>query len=765
MNSENTTQAVLEIGKLIGIGAYGAVFKGRYNMRKAAIKRFQLHQHTTDQVETIQHEIDLLKHLQYRHIIQFYGVHRQGNEISLAMDFAEGGSLRQAIEDSRVAGWHIKSRIAQEMAYGLAYIHHEGILHRDLKSDNVLLTRHMEVKLCDFGLAVVKTSSGGHSTEVMRGTFRWMAPELVVSERPRYTTKSDMYAFGMVMWEMAAMCTVPFKAIANNLVMAQAVHGGQREQLPEKTPTIYQHWVDLCWKQDPSDRPDAHEVIIVDDASSVLDGTNTAGTLWCTLTDSTHEQSMVPGVSPMVTSAFAEARATQPLTELVSLSRKAVLNDADAQMSLAEMYEIDGSGVPKDNEKAFVWYLRAAQLGHLDAMDRVSGMYAEGRGTEQSEVEAVRWQNQALDQRLSNLLGSADIASHDASVSVEENSRDNSWFRTTSRKQLVGKKSSLGSIINVLDTNQDRVMAQDERGDARAQFIVGSMYEQGRGVEQSDVEAVKWYTKAVSQGNPNAQFNLGSMYEHGRGVEQSVVEAVKWFTKAASQGNSNAQCNLGLMYEQGRGVEQSDVEAVKWYTKAASLGNPSGQRNLGLMYLDGRGVEQSDVDAVKWYTKAASQGNPQAQKNLGLMYLYGRGVEQSDVEAVKCSAQGNAHGHGNLASMYELGFGVEPSDHHALDLFTRAHDKGYPSAHFHVKWLTSPDRRTPCSDSDAVEVNRVGRFGTEKGYATAQHNLGRLYERGRGVRVDKIHALAWYRQAAAQGHLGSQQRMELFQRQ
>ncbi|KAG0260132.1 hypothetical protein DFQ27_003741, partial [Actinomortierella ambigua] len=526
MNSENSTQ----IRKLIGTGAYGAVFKGRYNTRKAAIKRFQLHQNNTDQIETIEHEIGLLKRLQYRHIIQFYGVHRQGNEISLVMDFAEGGSLRQAIEDSRVAGWHIKSRIAQEIAYGLAYIHHEGILHRDLKSDNVLLSSHMEVKLCDFGLAVVKTSSSGHSTDVMRGTFRWMAPELVLSERPRYTTKSDMYALGMVMWEMATMCTVPFKAMANNYVVAKVVHGGQREQLPEKIPAIYQHWVDLCWKQDPSDRPDAHEVIIVDDASSVLDGTNTAGTLWCTLTDSTHEQSMVPGVSPMVTSAFAEARATQPLTEFVSLSRKAVLNDADAQLSLAKMYEIGGSGVPKDNEKAFVWYLRAAQLGNLDAMDRVSGMYAEGRGTEQSDKEAVRWQNQATDRRRSHLHGGADTASHGASQSVESDPGDKSWFRTKSRTRLAAVKSSLGSVLNVLDTNQDRVRARAEieaaeRGDARAQCSVGLMYLDGRGVKQSDDEAVKWFTKAAIQGNPNAQCGLGAMYQNGRGVEQNDAEA------------------------------------------------------------------------------------------------------------------------------------------------------------------------------------------------------------------------------------------------
>ncbi|KAG0270673.1 hypothetical protein DFQ27_000023 [Actinomortierella ambigua] len=394
MDSENATQ----IGEFIGAGTFGVVFQGRYNTCKAAIKKFRLHQHTTDQVETIEREIGLLKRLRCRYIIQFYGVHRQGKEISLVTDFAEGGSLKQAIEESRVADWHVKSRIAQEIAYGLAYIHHEGILHRDLKSDNVLLTGLMEVKLCDFGLAVVKTSSGGHSTEFMRGTVRWLAPELVLSERPRYTIKSDMYALGMVMWEMAAMSTLPFRTMNNNYAVAQAVHGGRREQLPDETPAFYQHWVDLCWKQDPSDRPAAHEVMIVDDSSSGRRDTTTLGSSLRTSADNSQDQDMVSEAAFSLSSIPEEPRTIQPLMEFFSLSRKAALNDVDAQVSLAEMYETGGDGVPKDNEIAFVWYLRAAQQGHLDAMDRVGDMYAEGRGTGQSDDEAARWHKQATKQ-------------------------------------------------------------------------------------------------------------------------------------------------------------------------------------------------------------------------------------------------------------------------------------------------------------------------------------------------------------------------------
>jgi len=77
------------------------------------------------------------------------------------------------------------------------------------------------------------------------------------------------------------------------------------------------------------------------------------------------------------------------------------------------------------------------------------------------------------------------------------------------------------------------------------------MYAKGRGVLQSDEEAIVWYRKAADQGNASAQNNLAVMYRKGQGVPQSDKEAVKWYRKAAEQGNTKAQHNLDRMYENG----------------------------------------------------------------------------------------------------------------------------------------------------------------------------------------------------------------------
>ena len=92
-----------------------------------------------------------------------------------------------------------------------------------------------------------------------------------------------------------------------------------------------------------------------------------------------------------------------------------------------------------------------------------------------------------------------------------------------------------------------------DQGDAVAQFYLGLMYDNGRGVPQNYAEAVKWYRLAADQGNANAQFNLGVMYANGRGCRRTTPRRVKWFRLAADQGDANAQFNLGVMYANGRG--------------------------------------------------------------------------------------------------------------------------------------------------------------------------------------------------------------------
>jgi uncharacterized protein len=108
-----------------------------------------------------------------------------------------------------------------------------------------------------------------------------------------------------------------------------------------------------------------------------------------------------------------------------------------------------------------------------------------------------------------------------------------------------------------------------EQGNASAQYSLGLMYRNGKGVPQDLGEAIKWYRRAAEQGNPFAQFNLGVMYDEGRGVPQNRDEALVWYRKAANQGDARALYNLGIIYEHGQGVMPDSAQAYMWYSLAA----------------------------------------------------------------------------------------------------------------------------------------------------------------------------------------------------
>ncbi len=109
-----------------------------------------------------------------------------------------------------------------------------------------------------------------------------------------------------------------------------------------------------------------------------------------------------------------------------------------------------------------------------------------------------------------------------------------------------------------------------EQGDVHAQYNLGDMYENRRGVPQDYREAVRWYRAAAEQGLAKAQYNLGVMCENGTGTTQDYEEAVRWYRLAAEQEDAPAQYNLGVMYDNGEGVTQDIIQAYLWFDLAAS---------------------------------------------------------------------------------------------------------------------------------------------------------------------------------------------------
>ena len=191
-------------------------------------------------------------------------------------------------------------------------------------------------------------------------------------------------------------------------------------------------------------------------------------------------------------------------------------------------------------------------------------------------------------------------------------------------------------------------------------------------------------TREASAGNQSAQRNLGSIYDQGLGVNKDPAQAVRWFRKAADTGNRDAIFQLATMYEQGRGVPQDPKLALDWYRKAALLGDGDSQVKLGRAFLEGKGVDRNEGEASAWFQRAADQGNLYALNRLGAMYAEGKGVHKDEAKGVKlfeaAAAKNDAQGQFNLAAMYAKGRGVAKSDSAANELYVKAARQGYDDA-------------------------------------------------------------------------------------
>jgi TPR repeat protein len=133
--------------------------------------------------------------------------------------------------------------------------------------------------------------------------------------------------------------------------------------------------------------------------------------------------------------------------------------------------------------------------------------------------------------------------------------------------------------------------------------------------QQKDyAKAAKLFRKAAEAGNASAQFELGLIYDDGKGVAQDYKQAMAWYEKAAAQGNAPAQYNLGVLY--GQGVEQDYKKALELYEKAAKQGFTKVQVNLGILYVEGQGTAQDNVEAYKWWALARENGSDDAKSNL-----------------------------------------------------------------------------------------------------------------------------------------------------
>jgi localization factor PodJL len=166
----------------------------------------------------------------------------------------------------------------------------------------------------------------------------------------------------------------------------------------------------------------------------------------------------------------------------------------------------------------------------------------------------------------------------------------------------------------------DRVIQMANAGNPIALTILGLRALDGtNGSAVNLPDGVKFLTQAAEKGQAVAQYRLGTLYERGQGIPADTAKAAHWYEMAANQGNRKAMHNLAVSYASGAAGKKNMAEAGRWFAKAAALGLSDSQFNLAVLYERGDGVPQSLLDAFKWYSIAAAAGDTESKARIGVL--------------------------------------------------------------------------------------------------------------------------------------------------
>ncbi|KAL3505623.1 hypothetical protein ACH5RR_031005 [Cinchona calisaya] len=250
----------LTIGEQIGQGSCGTVYHALWHGSDVAVKVFSKQEYSEDVIFSFRQEVSLMKRLRHPNILLFMGAVTSPDRLCIVTEFLPRGSLFRLLQRNMVKlDWRRRVHMALDVARGMNYLHHcnPPIIHRDLKSSNLLVDKNWTVKVGDFGLSRLKRETY-LTTKTGKGTPQWMAPEVLRNEPS--DEKSDVYSFGVIMWELATE-KVPWDHLNSMQVIGAVGFMNQRLDIPADVDPQWAVIIESCWLSEPQSRPTFQELV------------------------------------------------------------------------------------------------------------------------------------------------------------------------------------------------------------------------------------------------------------------------------------------------------------------------------------------------------------------------------------------------------------------------------------------------------------------------------------------------------------------------
>uniref|UniRef100_A0ACD5YP81 Uncharacterized protein n=1 Tax=Avena sativa TaxID=4498 RepID=A0ACD5YP81_AVESA len=250
----------LQIDERIGLGSYGEVYHADWNGTEVAVKKFLDQDVSGVALEQFKCEVRIMSRLRHPNVVLFLGYVTHPPNLSILTEYLPRGSLYRLLHrpNSKVDETR-RLKMALDVAKGMNYLHssHPTIVHRDLKSPNLLVDKNWVVKVSDFGMSRLKHHTF-LSSKSTAGTPEWMAPEVLRNEPAN--EMCDVYSFGVILWELATL-RVPWSGLNPMQVVGAVGFQNKRLDIPKEVDPQVASIIYSCWDNDPSKRPSFSQLL------------------------------------------------------------------------------------------------------------------------------------------------------------------------------------------------------------------------------------------------------------------------------------------------------------------------------------------------------------------------------------------------------------------------------------------------------------------------------------------------------------------------
>jgi serine/threonine-protein kinase len=606
-----------ELKSLIGRGGFAEVYLLRDLRLKRDLALKALRPELTFSpalMARFRREAETVAALRHPHIVPIYDIGEADGVMFIIMPLIQGESLKALLVREGPRPHREAARILLEAADALGAAHDAGVIHRDVKPENMMLEgKGRRVQLMDFGIAKALDASDGAgltSTGLLVGTPHYMSPEQASGDL-NLDHRSDQYSLAVVGYQMITG-ELPFEGESTRAVLFQQMVGVPKslKDLVPDVPAALAYAIEKALSKERTNRYASVQAF-----SEAIAGPDA----WPIISTSEARPAGTPAATPAPAAATPAARRPWPRWAKVAA---ATVGSVAIVAALATLSRGGGEATTQTGGPA------PADSASVVASVPTPPAVSPDRGPAPAPAPPPPAPStQALGTRPSPPPAAASQARPRPAGPVVPVPPP-----TTGARRDSAPAATCATAFRASNWATALTLCREEgeRGSASASRLVATMYQRGDGVAQSDPEALSWYRRAAEGGDLQAWYRLGLMLAAAPGGPQGEAEATQFLRRAAEANLSEAWPVLAERYQQGLGTRRNDQEALYWFRKAAEQGDAPSQYNLGMAYARGRGVNKSESEAAAWFERAAAKGVAAAQYELAMAYLRGRGLARSD---------------------------------------------------------------------------------------------------------------------------------------